>query len=228
MNPQLWWYLARSSGLVAWALLTASMVWGLLLSTRLLQHGPTPKWLLDLHRHLGGLALAFTALHLATLWADSFIQFSVADLLIPFATDWKPGPVALGILSLYLLVAVEATSLAMKRLPRVWWRRVHLTSYPLFWIATLHGITAGTDANHPAYWAANTLAAATVVFLTLYRALAGRRARNSPATDLGPVTDRMDESLTPQGATRPPGRRQHRGAGGLRQDGLVGRRSRAR
>ena len=179
MNTQFWWYLARSSGIVAWSLLTASMIWGLLFTTRLLKGHPTPKWLLDLHRHLGGLALAFTALHLAALVADSYIEFSVADLLIPFASDWRPGPVALGVIALYLLAAVEGTSLAMKRLPRKTWRNIHLTSYPLFWIATLHGITAGTDATHPAYWAANTLAAAAVVFLTIYRLLAERTSRRT-------------------------------------------------
>ncbi len=179
MNPQFWWYLARSSGIVAWALLTASMIWGLLFATRLLKGGPTPKWLLDLHRHLGGLALAFTGLHLVALVADSYIEFSVADLFIPFASDWKPAPVALGVIGFYLLAAVEGTSLAMKRLPRKTWRNIHLISYPLFWIATLHGITAGTDATHPAYWAANTLAAAVVVFLTVYRLLAERTSRGT-------------------------------------------------
>jgi len=179
MNTQFWWYLARSSGIVAWALLTASMIWGLLFTTRLLKGHPTPKWLLDLHRHLGGLALAFTGLHLVALFADSYIEFSIADLFIPFASDWKPGPVALGVVAFYLLLAVEATSLAMKRLPRKTWRSIHLTSYSLFWIATLHGITAGTDATHPAYWAANTLAAAAVVFLTIYRLLAERTRRRT-------------------------------------------------
>ena len=177
MNTQFWWYLSRSSGIIAWALLTASMIWGLLFTTRILKGHPAPKWLLDLHRHLGGLALAFTALHLIALWADSYVEFSVTDLLVPFASDWKPGPVALGVIALYLLAAIEGTSLAMKRLPRKTWRNIHLISYPLFWIATLHGITAGTDATHPAYWAANTLAAAIVVFLTVYRLLAERTAR---------------------------------------------------
>ena len=179
MNPQFWWHLARSSGIVAWALLTASMIWGLLFTTRLLKGRPTPKWLLDLHRHLGGLALAFTGLHLVALIADNYIEFGLTDLLIPFASDWKPVPVALGVLALYLLAAVEGTSLAMKRLPRKTWRNIHLTSYLLFWIATLHGITAGTDATHPAYWAANTIAAPTVVFLTLYRLLAERTSRRT-------------------------------------------------
>lgn len=176
MNSQFWWYLSRSSGIVAWGLLTASMIWGLLFTTRLLKGHPTPKWLLDLHRHLGGLALAFTGLHLVALLADSYVEFSVADLLIPFASDWKPGPVALGVIALYLLVAIEGTSLAMKRMPRSVWRNIHLTGYLLFWVATLHGITAGSDATHPAYWAANTLAAASIVFLTIYRLLAERTA----------------------------------------------------
>lgn len=178
MNAQFWWYLSRSSGIVAWALLTASMIWGLLFTTRLLKGHPSPKWLLDLHRHLGGLALGFTALHLVALVADSYVEFGPADLFVPFASDWKPVPVALGVIALYLLVIIEATSLAMKRLPRKTWRMIHLTSYALFWIATFHGITAGTDASHPAYWAANTLAAGAVAFLTVYRVLAERTSRS--------------------------------------------------
>ena len=32
---QVWWYSARASGIVAWVLLAASVVWGLILSTKL-------------------------------------------------------------------------------------------------------------------------------------------------------------------------------------------------
>ena len=85
--------------------------------------------------------------------------------------------VALGVIALYLLTAVEVTSLAMKRLPRRTWRGIHRMSYLLFWIATLHGVSAGTDATHPAYWAANMVAATAVVFLTAYRLLAERTVR---------------------------------------------------
>ena len=58
MNPQLAWYVARAAGIVAWALVSGAVVWGLLLSTRVLRGRPTPRWLLDLHRFLGGLAVA--------------------------------------------------------------------------------------------------------------------------------------------------------------------------
>ena len=49
--------------------------------------------------------------------------------------------------ALYLLAAVELTSLARRRLPRSLWRKVHYASFPLFVSATVHGLLAGTDAR---------------------------------------------------------------------------------
>jgi predicted ferric reductase len=174
MNAQLGWHVARATGIVAWALLAASVVWGLLLSTRLARGRPTPAWLLDLHRFLGGSAVVFTLLHLGGLIADSYVHFDLVDLLVPFASSWQPGPVALGVASFHLLAAVELTSLARRRIPRQLWRAVHLTSYGLFWAATFHFVLAGTDATHPvARWGIN-LTAAAVVFLTLVHVLSPR------------------------------------------------------
>jgi methionine sulfoxide reductase heme-binding subunit len=174
MSPQLWWYVARATGIVGWALLAASVIWGLLLSTRLARGRPTPAWLLDLHRFLGGSAVAFTALHLVGLVADNYVDFGLVDLLVPYASSWKPGPVALGVVSVYLLAVVEGTSLAMRRISRRLWRAVHLSSYVLFWTATFHFILAGTDAPHPLARAGIDVVAAAVVFLTLVRVLSPR------------------------------------------------------
>lgn len=174
MNPQTAWYAARAAGIVAWLLVTASVVWGLLLATRLLGGRPTPKWLLDLHRFLGGLSVTFTAVHVAALLADDYVEFGAADVLVPFASTWRPAAVAAGVVALWLLAAVELTSLLMRRLPRKAWRAVHLSSYALFWLATVHGLAAGADARSPAFVVTANAAAAAVVFLTLVRVLAGR------------------------------------------------------
>lgn len=179
MNQHLWWYLARATGFVAWGLLTAAVIWGLLLSTRLTRGRPTPAWLTDLHRFLGGAAVVFTALHLGGLVADNYTHFGLAELLVPFASAWKPGPVALGVVSLYLLLAVEITSLLMRRIPRRWWKGIHLSSFGLFWIATLHLVTAGTDATQPVAAITVDVAAAAVVFLTLVRVLSPRGRRTA-------------------------------------------------
>ena len=109
MNEQLWWFVARSTGLVSWALLTVSVLWGVLLSARLLGKKPAPAWLLDLHRHVGGLSVIFVGVHLVALVADSYIEFGLVDLLVPMASAWKPGPVAWGVVALYLVLAVELT-----------------------------------------------------------------------------------------------------------------------
>ncbi|HET6953084.1 MAG TPA: hypothetical protein VFI47_22070 [Acidimicrobiales bacterium] len=177
MSANMAWYAARSAGIVAWLLVTASVVWGLFVSTRVLGGRPTPKWLLDLHRFLGGLAVTFTAVHLAGLVADNYVHFGAADLLVPFATGWKPAAVALGIVAFWLLAAVELTSLLMRRLPRRLWRAVHMSSYGLFWFATVHGIWAGTDTGNSIYTGAVSVAVTLVVFLTIVRMLAGRPTR---------------------------------------------------
>ena len=57
MIANMTWYIARSSGIVAWLLLAGSVLWGLALSTKVLRGKPRPNWILDLHRFLGGIAL---------------------------------------------------------------------------------------------------------------------------------------------------------------------------
>jgi predicted ferric reductase len=171
MNSQLWWQVARAGGLVAYGLLAASIIWGLAVSTRLLGRWPAPGWTLDLHRYLGGLALTFTGIHLAALLLDSYIQFDVLDLLVPFAAAWRPGAVAWGVVAVYLLVAVQATSLARRRLPYRLWRRVHLAAFPLFVASTGHLLTAGSDRANPVVLTVLTATGAATVFLLLLRLL---------------------------------------------------------
>jgi DMSO/TMAO reductase YedYZ heme-binding membrane subunit len=123
-----------------------------------------------------------TGLHLAGLVADSYVHLGAADLLIPFASSWRPGAVALGVVAMYLLAAVELSSLLMRHLSRRAWRRIHLSSYGAFWLSTFHLGTAGTDASHPLSRVAVALTIAIVVFLTLVRALSGRgRSRTAAA-----------------------------------------------
>jgi len=175
MNEQIWWYLARATGIVAWGLLSISVITGLLVSTRLAKRHPTPAWLLDLHRFLAGAAVVFTGLHFVGLVADDYVHFGVADVLVPLASSWRPLAVALGVVALYVLAAVELSSLLMRRLPRAVWRMVHVSSFVLFWIATFHFLLAGTDApNVVAQWTLDVVMAA-VVFLSLVRVLAPRR-----------------------------------------------------
>ncbi|MDA2960871.1 MAG: hypothetical protein O3A61_00985 [Actinomycetota bacterium] len=49
MSDHFWWYLSRSTGIVALVLLVLSFTWGILLSTRALREVDRPAWLLATH-----------------------------------------------------------------------------------------------------------------------------------------------------------------------------------
>src|SRR5436309_6371613 len=78
VNDQFWWYVARSSGMVAWAAAIGSLLVGMALSTRALGPRPRGPWLLDLHRFLAGLSVGVLGLHLVALVADTFVHFGFA------------------------------------------------------------------------------------------------------------------------------------------------------
>ena len=179
LDPQLSWYAARASGMVAWAIVTASILWGLALSTRLIRRRGIPAWLLDLHKFLGTLSLVFVGIHVVAIWADSYVKFGAKELFVPMASSWQPGAVAWGIVAMYLLAAVEVTSWAMRKLSRRVWHAVHLSSSALFVSATVHGFQSGADkANLIVQWGALT-GGTLVFFLVMFRLLAPRRGARS-------------------------------------------------
>jgi DMSO/TMAO reductase YedYZ heme-binding membrane subunit len=111
---------------------------------------------------------------------DSYVDFGVVDILVPGASSWNPAAVAWGVVSMWMLVAVQISSLFMKRLPRHLWRGIHLLSYLMLWAGIIHGVQAGTDAGNPFYVWSMAYLSLVVVFLTAYRILAVRRPRRRP------------------------------------------------
>jgi predicted ferric reductase len=211
MTAPLAWYVARASGLVALALLTASVLWGLALSTGLLGRSPSRAWLLDLHRFLGALSLVFIGVHVGSLVADNTVQFGWAETLVPMASAWKPGTVALGVVGLYLAVAVELTSLMMSRIPRRWWKVVHSSSFGLFWAAMLHGILAGTDSPRRLVWLGYVGLSAVMIFAIVTRIWIDRRPVRARRASV-PLAVHSARQVERQETRHGPG---HQRAGGL-------------
>jgi predicted ferric reductase len=179
MTSQTWWYVARSGGIMAWAMLTLSVFWGLALSSRFLGKKPRPNWMLDLHRFIGGLAVVFTAVHVIALVADSYVSFGLLQIVVPFTGDYHPAAVAWGVVALYFLLAVEITSLLRKRLSKRVWRATHMLSFPLFATSTVHMLMVGTDRAHAALRVAVVLAIGAITTGTFVRI--AKIERHSPA-----------------------------------------------
>ncbi len=207
MNPQLWWYLARATGIVAWVLLVASVVWGVLLATRVLKPVDRPAWLLVMHRWLAALAVTCTALHLVALAADGFVHFGWTELFVPGASPWKTTAVSVGIVAFWLLVIVQVSSLLMRRLPRAVWRRVHYLSYAMVWAVSVHAGLAGSDVTNRLYQFVALLLTITAVSAAMVRVLTPRRtpgtaARSAPPRRSAPAEPEPEPEAAVAGTAR--------------------------
>jgi hypothetical protein len=178
---QVTWYAARAAGLIAWCLLAASVAWGLALSTGIFGRRPRPAWLLDLHRFLGAAAVVFVGVHVIALLADDYVHFAFADVLVPLRASWHPVAVAWGVVAAWLLAAVEITSLLRSRISAKLWRRTHYASFGVFVLATLHGVSAGTDRHALLFVWAVVVGVALVSALSAIRVSATGDARTRGA-----------------------------------------------
>jgi sulfoxide reductase heme-binding subunit YedZ len=147
------WYVARAGGLMAFALLTASVVLGLLLSRRDRLDGWPRFALEDVHRFVGLLAGTFIVIHGAALLVDNYLPFSLTNLVVPFTAPYRPLAVSAGVVAAELLAALALANHYRAKLPHAFWRRAHYLNFAVWALAFVHGVTAGTDAT--TFWGAS-------------------------------------------------------------------------
>ena len=163
------WYASRILGFLAYLALAVSVVYGLLLSTGILDAIAHRTVSLSLHQDLSAIALALTGLHGSLLALDTFVPQSVIELAVPFAGPYRPVWVGAGQVAFYLMVVVYVSFYLRRRIGQRGWRLLHYTTFLAFVGATAHGLMSGTDT--PAAWAfwSYSIASALVGFLLVYR-----------------------------------------------------------
>ncbi|WP_116948491.1 ferric reductase-like transmembrane domain-containing protein [Jiangella endophytica] len=146
MNEALW-AAGRASGVTALALLTASVVLGVLNRSGRPLPG-LPRFSIALvHRDVALAATAFVGVHVLTLLFDPLARLSVTDLLMPFAGAFRPFWQGLGTVAFDVLLAVVVTALLRHRLGLRTYRTVHWLVYAMWPVAFLHAVGNGTDAR---------------------------------------------------------------------------------
>lgn len=164
------WFLSRSSGTVGYLTITASTLWGLLLSTKLVKDWIPPAVSLALHEWLAWTGIGLSIFHAFVLLYDSYYTYSVAHLLIPFIGPYNPLWVGVGIIALYLMLITSVTFYMRGLIGQKNWRKIHYLTFVAFVFATAHGWMAGTDATQLAWMYG--VSGFSVIFLTLYRIIA--------------------------------------------------------
>lgn len=178
------WLIARASGLLAYALVTATVVAGLTVKTRLLRSVRLAS-VTDIHRFLSLTALLAVGGHVVALVLDETINITplavVVPGLVPYRTLWS----AFGVAALELMALIHVSFRLRKRIGVTNWRRLHYATYLVFAGATIHGLLTGTDSSR--LWALGIYAVAMglVISLTVWRidsarAKAAAKAANKP------------------------------------------------
>lgn len=177
------WYGVRATGFLAYFAVAGSVIYGLLLSTKLLDaiaHRPVS---FALHKDLALVGLALSGLHGLLLLGDHTYSFTLAAIAIPFASPYAPAAVAVGQLAFYVMAIVTGSFYLRPQIGQRAWRTIHYLTFLGFVGVTLHGITSGSDTSAPwATWAYLVPIAAAVFFL-VYRvvvSVAQRRYMTRP------------------------------------------------
>jgi predicted ferric reductase len=175
------WMIIRGSGIVAFALLAASSIWGLLVSTKVLGRAVRAKPVTWFHESLGLGALIATAVHMIALTMDDYIEFGWADVLVPGAASWNSMAVSFGIMAFYGLAVVSLSFYVKGIIGQKAWRTIHFLAFGTFLAALVHGIMAGTDSGHRAVVGLYFGSALLIVALVAIRVIQQRVVGDRPA-----------------------------------------------
>ena len=181
------WLIARATGLLAYALVSATIVAGLVLKGRPLPM-LRPAGVTDVHRFLSLLSLMAVAAHGVALVLDSTVEVSLPALVVPGLVPYRPLWTGIGVVVAELMLLIHLSFRFRKRIGVVNWRRLHYATYLVFAGATAHGLMSGTDSSRPWALPAYIVVIGTVAGLTAWRAGAPRRraapsrARPDPAS----------------------------------------------
>ncbi len=146
------WNVARTGGFTAYVLLTLAVAVGLALSMQLQSPSRWPRLLnSELHNFLTLLSVVFVVVHILAVWIDPFTRFGWSEVFIPFVSHYRPVWMSLGIIALYLGIAIGISTWLRPLIGYTWWRRLHILTLGAYALVTVHGIATGSDTQ--TWWA---------------------------------------------------------------------------
>jgi len=164
-DSKLSWHLVRSSGVIAYLLLMASILWGLFISAQFVKDWSPGPVSMTVHSTISWLALILSLVHALLLLLDDYFTYTLGDLFIPFMGPYRPEAVGLGTLAFWVIVVVTLSFTVKKRLGHQTWKMLHYASYLSFALVSVHGLFAGTEGTQLGFRVLVALGVVLVVLL---------------------------------------------------------------
>jgi sulfoxide reductase heme-binding subunit YedZ len=179
------WLGSRAAGIVAYLLVTALALFGLVLSHPSNKvDWKASKYLFPWHKHLAFFALAFIAAHVIGLILDPYAGVGYLGWLVPGLSSYRTVPVALGTIGLFALLLTGMTARFTNLLGPGRWLAIHRVALVAFALAWTHGVLSGTDTRAllPIYAVSGALVA-LLAASRYWRPLPRSRRADEPAAD---------------------------------------------
>jgi len=168
--PKAYWYLSRATAFISLSLLWLSMVLGLGITNKMARLWPGMPATFAIHEYVSLLGLAFALFHALIILGDHYINFTLLQLLVPFATlEYRPFWVGIGQIGFYVWLIVVISFYIRPLIGQKSWRLLHYASFGLYLMGIMHGIFSGTDTSMG--WAQNYYwySAGSLIFLAFMR-----------------------------------------------------------
>jgi len=168
------WFIARITGLTAFAVLSLSVLSGEALRTSVLDFIAKNRAVRKLHDFTTPLWLPLVFAHIIALLLDKTARIAPVNVVIPFVTDYGELAIGLGTLAFDIVMVVTITSWLRSRMNNTLWMWIHRTSYIAFVAIFFHAALSGTDFDAPLVSALAWSTAAGLGILGVSRIIWGR------------------------------------------------------
>lgn len=175
----LWWLVSRASGIVALGLITATVLIGLAMSSKLLRKPGIGRTLMGLHQHMALVGLGAIGVHGLALLGDPWLRPGLPGLTVPFALSYRPVATGLGIIAGYLAALLGLSFYARRWIGVRRWRSLHRATLLVWVLGAIHTLGAGSDAASTWLRAFVLAPAVPITYLFVLRTLGGRPGRRS-------------------------------------------------
>jgi len=144
-TPHLFWIASRAAGDAALILSSLGVCIGLMMGGRFVKRRGLD--LRSTHEALSLATLVTIVLHAVSLLGDGFLNPTLADLAIPFASHYKTLWMSAGIVAGWMMLLLGLSYYARSAIGPARWRNLHRWTALAWVLGIAHSLGEGTDAG---------------------------------------------------------------------------------
>jgi sulfoxide reductase heme-binding subunit YedZ len=195
LSTQGWWIVSRSSAIVAFVLVTASVFLGLTMASKPVREPGFAKTMRSLHEQTALAALVAIGIHVVAVFADPWLKPGVAGVAIPFVLSLNRFWNGIGVIAAYLAFLLGLSFYLRKQIGARLWRQAHRATIVVYVLGLFHALGAGSDTGSLLFLGFAAVTAVPIAILFVYRLGAARRSSER---------QRLAARARKRAATRPP------------------------